>query len=376
MITIPGRIPITIQPLFWLLALFIGYTSAGTLVGTLLAVCVILYSILFHELGHALCASIFGQKTRIELAVFGGFTYREGRKLKLWEEFLVVLNGPFFGLVLFAVAYFTLGLGHFTNPSLLFVLKFTAMVNLFWTVVNLLPVLPLDGGHLLSIILQGIFGFKGIRYAIYVGLSIGSLMTIVFFVFGQYLAGALFMILTFESFRSLRTIKLLTENDREPELQSLAREAEEDQKKGELTSAIAKWERVRDSAKNGILYNTATEHLAMIEKDRQRYQEAFHLLLPIEKSLSQETIPLFHFLCFMNRDYGRVIKLGKEAYQLQPSYETALYNALAYGVKGEAEPSIGWLECSIRQGLPKVSEMLQRSEFNSIRFHPKFKLLA
>lgn len=373
MITIPGRIPITIQPLFWLMALLIGYTSTYTLTGTLLSVVVILYSVLFHEFGHALVACVFGQKTRIELAIFGGFTYRQGRKLKLWEEFLVVLNGPFFGILLFSGAYLALGIWNITNPSLLFVLKFTALVNLFWTIVNLVPLLPLDGGHLLSIVLQGIFGFKGIRYAIFVGLFVGSIMTIVFIMLGQYIAGALFMILTFESFRSLRTIKLLTENDRQPELQQIAAEAQEDLKKGDIPSSVKKWEKVRESVDSGILFITATEQLANIEKGKQHYQEAFHLLLPIEKSLSQESIPLFHFLSFKNRDYARVIKLAKEAYQLDPSYQTALYNALAYGVKGEAEPSVGWLECAVRQGLPKLEEVITRTEFDPIRSHPKFK---
>src|ERR1700722_10208954 len=174
MITIPGRIPITIQPLFWLLALFIGYMSTFTLSGTLLSVVVILYSVLFHEFGHALTGALFGQKTRIELAAFGGFTYREGRKLKLWEEFLVVLDGPLFGLLLFCFAWLTLNHFTITTPSLLFMVKFTALVNLFWTIVNLVPVLPLDGGHLMSIILQSIFGFKGIKMAIFVGLVVGA----------------------------------------------------------------------------------------------------------------------------------------------------------------------------------------------------------
>ncbi len=72
MITIPGRIPITIQPLFWLVALFIGFLSTKTFLGALVAAFVILISVLVHEFGHALTGMLFGQSTRIQLAAFGG----------------------------------------------------------------------------------------------------------------------------------------------------------------------------------------------------------------------------------------------------------------------------------------------------------------
>ena len=376
MITIPGRIPITIQPFFWLLALFIGYMSTFTLAGTLLSVVVILYSVLFHEFGHALTGVLFGQKTRIELAAFGGFTYREGRKLKLWEEFFVVFNGPFFGLLLFAIASLSLHYFTITNPSLLFMVKFTALANLFWTIVNLVPVLPLDGGHLMSIILQAIFGFKGIKMAIFVGLIVGALMSIFFFVIGQFLVGAIFSILTFESFRSLRYYKMLTEKDQEPGFQDIFQKGLGDVAKGNESAALEKFERVREGTKEGVLYLSATEEMAKIYRRQGKYKEAFDLLLPVEKKLSPETLPLFHHLSYKNQDYDLVIKHAKEAFQLNPSYETALFNALAYGAKGKREAALGWLECSIREGLPKISEVLNKEELKSYRNDPQFQSLA
>ncbi len=375
MITIPGKIPITIQPLFWLLAVFIGYMSTFTLMGTALSVIVILYSVLIHEFGHALTGVMFGQKTRIELAVFGGFTYREGRKLKLWEEFLVVLNGPLFGLILCGVAFLALKQGNITNPSLLFIVKFTWMVNLFWTIMNLVPVLPLDGGHLLSIILQSIFGFKGIRIAIFVGIVIGAGISILFFVLGQFLVGALFLILTFESFRSLRYYKMMTEKDQEPELQNILKKADADLKIGDEEGALTKFETIREKSKKGVLYTTATEEMAKILRRRGKYKEAYELLLPLEKSLSPENLPLFHHLSFKIHDYERVVKYAKEAFQYNPSYETALFNAVAFASKGNEEPAIGWLECAIREGLPKASDVLKRDEFSSLRHNPKFQAL-
>lgn len=73
MIRIPGKIPITIYPSFWIMAVVIAILlGQADIVKTLIWVPVILISILFHELGHALTALLFGRKPRIELVAMGG----------------------------------------------------------------------------------------------------------------------------------------------------------------------------------------------------------------------------------------------------------------------------------------------------------------
>ena len=372
MISIPGRIPITIQPLFWLIAFFIGWMWTYNLMGALLSIVIILGSVIFHELGHAITAILFGQKTRIELAAFGGFTYREGRKLKLWEEFFVVLNGPLAGFLLFLIAYVVNQTLHITNPTLLLAVKFTLAANLFWTIINLIPVLPLDGGHLLSIILEAIFGFKGVKIAIVVGIVIAVAISILFFVMGLFLAGALFLILTFESFRSLRYYKIFNEKDRDTDLQELLKQSDADIQAGKTDEALEKLTTIRSRAKEGILYTMATQEMAEIYRGQERYEEAYQLLLPIESSLSGDTLSLFHFLAYMVGDFKKVTEIGNKCYQENPSYDTALINALAYGAMGQAEPAIGWLECSAREGLPSISQAIKREEFGPIRDDPRF----
>lgn len=373
MITIPGKIPVTIQPLFWLLAAFIGWMSSYTLAGTLLAMVVIFFSVLFHEYGHALTGLAFKQKVRIELAAFGGFTYRQGRKLKLSEEFLVVLNGPLAGFLLFVVSYLILQYVKIDNPSLAFLLKFTSTVNLFWTIINLVPVLPLDGGHLLSIILEALFGFKGVKIAIFAGLGIAVAISVFFFVIGAFLAGALFLILTFESFRSLRYYKMLTEQDRDDDLQKQMKEAEKDFKAGRELQALQKFEAIRTKTKQGILYTMATEEMAQILKHQGRSIEAYAVLNSIEKSLSKEFLPFYQQLAFENRDFKRSAKLAKEVFQLKPTYETALLNARSFASIREIEPAVGWLECALREGAPSLNEEISKKEFDAIRAAPAFQ---
>lgn len=376
MMTIPGRIPISIHPLFWLLALLIGWMYTFTLAGTLLAVLVVFISVLFHEFGHALTGTLFGQKTRIELAAFGGFTYRQGRKLKLWEEFLVVINGPLAGLLLCVGAYLLMRFVPITSPPVAFVVKFTMIANLFWTVMNLVPVLPLDGGHLLSIVLEGIFGFKGVKMAIVIGLVIGVGLSIYLLTIRQLLLGLLFLILTFESFRSLRYYRVLTEKDRDEELQKFIRQGEELLKQGKEDEALKAFEEVRNRTRAGVLYLLATQQMAELYRRRNGFKEAYELLLPVRKNLTGEGLVLLHFLASKNQDNEMVARVGNEVFQANPTAETALRNAYAYGALGQVEPAVGWLECALRQGLTSVDEILQKPEFDPIRHEKRFQNLA
>ncbi len=373
MITIPGKIPISIRPLFWLVAFFIGWMWTLSFVGALLCLLVIFISVLFHEFGHALTACAFKQRARIELAAFGGFTYREGGKLKLWKEFIVVFNGPLAGFLLFLIAYFFYQNVTLENQLLNFVVKFTFVANLFWTVINLLPVMPLDGGHLLSIILESIFGFKGIKAAIVIGLVISIGISIFFFAVGMFLVGALFMILTFESFRSLRYYRIFNEKDRNTDLQELVKAADIDMESGNKQAALEKLEKVRAANQEGILYTLATQQIAEIYRQEKRYDEAYDLLLPIYKRLTAENLSSFHFLAHMRGAYEMVTEVGNRCYQDNPSYNTALLNAIAYAALEKPEAACGWLDCALREGLPSLKEALAHPEFDMIRDNPHFQ---
>lgn len=367
------KIPIRIRPLFWLLALFIGWLATFSLMGTILAVVVIFYSVLIHEFGHALTAMAFQQKVRIELAAFGGFTYREGRKLKLWEEFLVVLNGPLAGLLLAIVAYLIYKNFEVTNSSILFMLKFTALANFFWTVTNLIPLLPLDGGHLLSIVLEAIFGFKGIKMAILIGLIIGVSLTIFFFVIGAFLIGALFFILTFESFRSFKYYRLMNEKDQDENYQTLLKNAEADMAEGHVEKALEKFDTIRKQTKQGVLYTMATQEMARIYKHMENYKEAYSLLKPIKKSLDNDMQLMLQFLAYKNGDYKLAADIGEDCYQNKPSADVALINAYSFAALKNSEAATGWLECAEREGISSLKEVLAHKEFDAIRHSPKFE---
>jgi len=373
MLLIPGKIPVHAQPVFWVLILLIGWINTMTMAGTLIWAMVILFSVLIHEYGHALTAVAFGQKARIELVGMGGLTQRTGPKIALWKEFAIVFCGPLAGFMLFLGAYaLRLRLGGETNTLFLYALDVTTWVNLFWTIVNLLPIQPLDGGHLLRILLEGIFGFRGIKIALFLSLLLSGGIALVFFSIGGILIGALFLMLAFENFRGWQSVRGLTAKDRDGPLQKLFKDAEDEYKSGNPEAAIAKFKKVREISKDGIIYMAATEYLAELLFDRERDEEVLEILSPIQDKLSPNTANIYHQLIYRKGDWKEAIEIGNKAYQSYPNFNTALVNAMCHALLGEIQPAIGWLQTAINEGLPNVMKVMNRADFDRIKESHEF----
>jgi Zn-dependent protease len=170
-----------------------GYSQAAAL-GVLAWMIIVFVSVLIHELGHALAFRAFGFQPSIALVSLGGETRPNSGGTLLWyRSVLVSLAGPLSGLALGAVC----GAGYFfflteDAGALAFFLYWFFAANLFWTIFNLLPVPPLDGGHVLSTVLIRFFGRKGFiaaqglallvsLAAVAWGLRTGSLLLVIFF---------------------------------------------------------------------------------------------------------------------------------------------------------------------------------------------------
>lgn len=374
MISIPGRIPIHIFPFFWFLIIMIGWLNTENVTETAIWAVVILVSVLIHEFGHALTALLFGQSAEISLVGLGGVTSRRGPELSKWKEFLIVFNGPIAGFLLCAIAYFVLPYVRATHHTfLIYALNVTVAVNLFWTVLNLLPVLPMDGGHLLRIILEGIFGFKGVKFSLFLSMVLAAVLALYFFSIQQVLVGALFLMMGFETFRSWSDVKALTSEDNDQKLQGLLQEALEDLRVGKRDEALAKFFQLRDQAPKGVLNTTATQYIARILSEQGQFKQAYEWLLPIQKKLSPPYLGLMQQLAYKLQDWEKAAEIGQEAYRQEPLPETALLNALTYGIMGQPKPAVGWLRCAVQSGLNNISDITHKREFDSIRQTPEFE---
>lgn len=173
--------PVRVHPYFWLLTILLGWSSPSAR-EIIIWVAVVFVSILVHELGHAFAIRYFGADARIVLHSFGGLAiteqgFRGGRVHRTpTTQVLISLAGPFagFGLALIVVAllYLTrhfiffplfgsfpkIGLGTelpwYDNPRTgeqavpIAIVAFKLLyVNIFWGLLNLMPIYPLDGGQ-------------------------------------------------------------------------------------------------------------------------------------------------------------------------------------------------------------------------------------
>jgi len=368
-----GKIPISIHPFFFIFAALIGFLMSGSILGTVLWIFIIFVSVLAHELGHAIMSIVFKQQPKIELIAMGGLTSYKGKKLKYYQQFLIVLNGPLFGIGLFGLATLLLWLNIFKNPTLVGTIKIFQVVNLFWSIVNLLPVLPLDGGQLLRIILEAFLGIKGFKLSFLIGFIIAGLIALASFAVRHYLLGALFFLFAFQSFDMYRRTKNITKSDRDENLADELNKAQLLLQQGKKEEAEKLLLDLRNKTHKGLIFTQATHFLAFLAFEKKETTKAYEYLLSIKDKLTDEAICLMHNLAFEENNYKLVKELSASCYKLSPSKKVALNNARAFAVLGEAKPAGGWLKTAIQFEGTDVKKTLNEKYFEKVKNDPTFK---
>ena len=145
--------PVRIEWMFWLLCVLLGMPflqqdGPEGLGRFLLMTAVILGSILWHELGHAWARKRFRAPwSEILLYGFGGLCSGPGRFTR-WESVIIAAAGPAASLLLGAATYLIVFTPGMQDPWVRFFVGQMLWVNVGWAIFNLLPILPLDGGHI------------------------------------------------------------------------------------------------------------------------------------------------------------------------------------------------------------------------------------
>lgn len=375
MIVIPGTIPITIHPFFWVVVLLISSQAATSITSGILWAFVIFWSVLIHEYGHALTARFFGQTAKIDLIVTGGLTQRKGPTLKLWQEFLVILNGPLAGICLYLMAAFILRNFHIPRSTLLGEgLSIAISINLLWTLLNLIPVQPMDGGRLLTILMEMLFGTRGIKIALFISLCLALFCALISIYLGWLFLSAIFFIFMYESYRLWKDSLGVTDQDKRKDVQLMLKAATHELVAGNMTEAYTMFDQIRQMTGSGLIYVAANEAIAKILDKQGRKEEARDTLLSIESNLKSDALALLQKLLYETGDYRKGAEVGKKAFQYHPTYKIAWINACCHSRLKEITPAIKWLEASIREGLPDFGEQwLQRADFDPIRNTDQFK---
>ncbi len=157
-------IPVRIDPTFFVIAAVLGLGGDVTFLVTW--VVVVFVSVLVHELGHAVAFRAYGEQPQVLLQGLGGLTWASGTRLTGGRDIVVSLAGPLTALALLGLPawWFTQTIEG-TSSTWDLVMREIFFVNVVWSGVNLLPILPLDGGHVSASVLRRLLGDAGQRAA-------------------------------------------------------------------------------------------------------------------------------------------------------------------------------------------------------------------
>jgi Zn-dependent protease len=205
-------IPVRVHPLFWLASAVLGWHPHNLPAVALWIGCVFI-SILIHEYGHGSVARSFGSSPSIILWGGGGLCYTHAERQTPAQRLAVVVAGPGAGFVLcgLVMVVFTiicgltprehlsmvrlllhlpqdsdallsaarkLGVGLEGESTTFRVYDFLVQINIFWGLLNLLPVWPLDGGRVSEIVLSHFNPREGARWGHIISLLVAGVLAI------------------------------------------------------------------------------------------------------------------------------------------------------------------------------------------------------
>ena len=197
--------PVRVDPSFWIVTVLLGL-SAGDAAGVAIWVGVVFVSILAHELGHAMMGRRFGLYGDIALYSMGGVTsWVGGRHLRPWQSIAVSLAGPLTGLVIGGVTWAAVWFNGWPEPLYAWIaVRMLLWVNLVWALANLLPIEPLDGGHIMASAVHWIRRYEDPALPLMISVIFGIAVAVLAWKF-DYLWGAMLAgFFTVQNFMRLR----------------------------------------------------------------------------------------------------------------------------------------------------------------------------
>jgi len=205
--------PVFLEPLFLLLVAFFVFSGVQTseqLMTNMLWGPVLFISILWHEFGHALAIDKQGYgKSVMILQGLGGVTINTSRGQALpGQSVIISLAGPAFSfslVVLFGALYFVLPDGIFKVFAM-----YMAGANTVWTIFNLLPIFPMDGGNVVLHTLRKVTGDMERSYRLTAIISLVVLAIISFLIF-KFFPGGLFLTVIILLLFGMQNVQILNQ---------------------------------------------------------------------------------------------------------------------------------------------------------------------
>jgi Zn-dependent protease len=220
-------IPVRVHPFFWIVALVLGVGGGEAKpVDTLLWIAVVFVSIVVHELGHAFLQRRYGGHPWITLYGMGGLASCDDCDRSPRSQILISLAGPLAGFILAAAIIASIWLsGHrvefgrfpglagwlipfweqFEAPIANILILDLLYVNIFWGLINMLPIYPLDGGRISrELFTLGKNPSKGIVQSLWLSAVAAGLVAVYGLSQGSIYMAVLFGYLAYSSYQTLQ----------------------------------------------------------------------------------------------------------------------------------------------------------------------------
>jgi len=191
-------IPVSIHWMFWLIALIFGssFVDNGDTQGFLVWMSVWFLSFMIHEFGHAFAFRRLGARPSVHLYGMGGYATAAGRFTRR-QSIFVSAAGPLVEIAAGVLCLLLLMNLPIASKALGLFLSLMAWICIFWGVLNLAPILPLDGGHILEAIMGG-----SPKMVALISIATGVVIAIAFVVLMKaYIAAAFFGYLAFRNWQ-------------------------------------------------------------------------------------------------------------------------------------------------------------------------------
>jgi membrane-associated protease RseP (regulator of RpoE activity) len=204
-----GSIPVRIHLSFFITAVLLSgaWDSPSRLLEW---TAVVLVSVMLHELGHALMGVAFGLSPQIDLHGMGGTTSWTAARRALTPARSVAISvaGPGVGILVGGAVFAALAFGVVPpSPLAREIAQDMIWVNAGWGFVNLLPILPMDGGNVLFAILNAATKGRGERPSRLVSIVTALLLGLVSLVFFRmWWPAVLAAMFAWDNVRALRAL--------------------------------------------------------------------------------------------------------------------------------------------------------------------------
>lgn len=198
-----ARIPVRVLPTFWLCGILSGSSLLDgghfELLGIWIAC--LFVSILIHEMGHAVMAYAYGWPPQVYLYHFGGLAvYRPYHGQTTWQSIAISFAGPAAGFCFYGMIFLlmqVLAMQHVRLPLYArFAVYQLEWINLYWGLVNLLPVLPLDGGRISEALCSRFYRGSGELLAAKISVVVAGI-AVACFLFLREEGGSMFPVILF-----------------------------------------------------------------------------------------------------------------------------------------------------------------------------------